>query len=357
MKHGVISRNVGDKGSCWPSVARLADGRIAAVWSGGRMAHVCPFGRVDISYSTNGEDWSPAATIFDSPLDDRDAGVLNWNGKTVLTTFNNSVSFQRSVLNQWKNDPEKGKFIEAYLNMVSDVVEEKYLGALLSVSDNGQDFNSFQKLPITSPHGPTVLRNGSLLYVGRSFSGTQTWKDASLPDGIYGMRSSDGVNWDNVVKIPEGEFEGCVLCEPHAVECADGKILVAVRVHTQSHRFSATTEDGLTIGISESADGGKSFSPLKDTGSMGSPPHLLRLKNGNIVMTYGRRVVPFGIRARISSDNGNRWGEEIVLRNDGISWDMGYPASVELDNGEILSVYYIKQACEHLARIEYTIWK
>jgi hypothetical protein len=30
----------------------------------------------------------------------------------------------------------------------------------------------------------------------------------------------------------------------------------------------------------------------------------------------------------------------LIIRDDGGSWDLGYPVSVQLDSGEIVSVYY-----------------
>ena len=35
----------------WPTVARLYDGTLAAVCSGFRLRHICPFGKAVISYS------------------------------------------------------------------------------------------------------------------------------------------------------------------------------------------------------------------------------------------------------------------------------------------------------------------
>ena len=72
----------------------------------------------------------------------------------------------------------------------------------------------------------------------------------------------------------------------------------------------------------------------------GSPPHLLRHSSGAVVVTYGYRQAPFGQRARVSLDDGRTWGEELTLRDDGVSGDLGYPSSVELSDGSILTVYY-----------------
>ena len=83
----------------WPSVARLQDGTLAAVASGFRLAHVCPFGKsVMIRSSDEGKTWSPPEIIIDTPLDDRDSGIVPF-GKcgVIVTSFNNTVAFQRGA--------------------------------------------------------------------------------------------------------------------------------------------------------------------------------------------------------------------------------------------------------------------
>ena len=61
----------------WPTVTRLQNGKIAVVASGYRLRHVCPFGKMVISYSENeGETYTSPAPIIDTPLDDRDGGIL-----------------------------------------------------------------------------------------------------------------------------------------------------------------------------------------------------------------------------------------------------------------------------------------
>ena len=107
---------------------------------------------------------------------------------------------------------------------------------------------------------------------------------------------------------------------------------------------------------------------------IGGPTHLLRLENGKILCTYGyRQSKKMGIRAIISEDEGNTWGKPIILRNDGgyLSslykkrfWqkqihpgnDVGYPVSIQLDDGEILTAYYITTK-DQITSIETTKWE
>lgn len=77
--------------------------------------------------------------------------------------------------------------------------------------------------------------------------------------------------------------------------------------------------------------------PVPDAGgTSGNPPHLIRLRDGRLCLTYGYRSPPFGIRARLSSDDGRTWKPEIVLRADVVTHDWGYPRSAERSDGRIV---------------------
>jgi hypothetical protein len=60
----------------------------------------------------------------------------------------------------------------------------------------------------------------------------------------------------------------------------------------------------------------------------------------------------------ISQDGGRTWTTDYVLRDDGPDADLGYPASVELDDGSILTVYYQKLASvQEKCSLLWTRWK
>ncbi len=92
----------------------------------------------------------------------------------------------------------------------------------------------------------------------------------------------------------------------------------------------------------ESADGGRTWTPARPLGFHGSPPHLLRHSSGVLVCVYGYRLAPFGQRAALSRDEGRTWEHDWILRDDGPDSDLGYPCSAELPGGDLLTVYYQK---------------
>ena len=72
----------------------------------------------------------------------------------------------------------------------------------------------------------------------------------------------------------------------------------------------------------------------------GFPIHCASLPDGRILIVYGRRKAPFGIRAAISEDEGRTWGEEIVIRDDLPNRNLGYPSAIEYESGKLFTVYY-----------------
>ena len=68
-------------------------------------------------------------------------------------------------------------------------------------------------------------------------------------------------------------------------------------------------------------------------------------------MTYGYRRKPFGNQAQISGDEGATWSEPFAISEDGIGGDLGYPSTVELDDGSFVSVWYEKMADSPMAQL------
>jgi len=88
----------------------------------------------------------------------------------------------------------------------------------------------------------------------------------------------------------------------------------------------------------------------------GNPPALVRLKDGRLVVAYGYRSYPLGIRAKISKDGGESWSDEIVLRDDGGTWDLGYPRMVQRPDGKLVTIYYYNSPQFPEPHIAATIW-
>lgn len=105
--------------------------------------------------------------------------------------------------------------------------------------------------------------------------------------------------------------------------------------------------------IARSTDGGKTFQPWESMGFQGHPLQALRLPDDRVLLVYGYRHQPYGIRARILNPECTDFATapEIVLREDGGSTDIGYPWAVMMDEQHVLVTYYfnIDNGTRHIA--------
>ena len=82
----------------WPTLTRRADDELLLVWSGGREAHVCPFGQVHMMQSPDGgRTWTFPRVLIDSAIDDRDAGILVTEHGTLLATTFTSLAYEPAL--------------------------------------------------------------------------------------------------------------------------------------------------------------------------------------------------------------------------------------------------------------------
>ncbi len=334
----------------WPTVCKDEEGTLYAVCSGFRVGHICPFGKTAMMKSwDDGKTWSIPMVINDTYLDDRDAGIVCLGGKTLLvswfahptkeyqTTYSGAIrdiwAGSHSVLDQYENIPE----------------EHGIGGSFVRLSrDGGMTWGETVHVPVSAPHGPIVLRNGNLLYLGKELYG----RGLEEPGAVAAWGSSDqGATWQRLggVPFPEGTFPHN-FHEPHALELPDGTLLGVLRAQGDE------VAHGFTVYKTLSKDGGKTWSTPESLGISGSPPHLLQHSSGAIVLTYARREPPFSERAMLSYDGGETWSDEIALHNADSS-DIGYPSSVELSDGSILTAYYQHAEGENFPSVLYTKWR
>ncbi|MEE4193606.1 MAG: sialidase family protein, partial [Anaerolineae bacterium] len=88
-----------------------------------------------------------------------------------------------------------------------------------------------------------------------------------------------------------------------------------------------------------------------------NPPSLVQLPNGKISLVYGNRDMPCTVCAVVSQDEGKTWSEPTVLRKTGGSGDMGYTRAVVLEDGTVVTAYYLNEDNAGERFIEVTRWK
>jgi len=313
----------------WPTIAQTADGELLAVFSGDRDAHVCPWGKTELVRSSDdGKTWSQPVTVNNTALDDRDAGIMVTSKGTVIVSWFTSLAFtNENYQNHYPKDIVKGW--KRHIEKLTSETREEWLGCWVRRSeDNGRTWGECIKVPGNSPHGPIELSDGRLMYVGKML-----WDDEKK---MIAMESrDDGKSWQVIGEIPVppgGHLNNCH--ELHAVETDSGKIIAMIR-------YEPSEFEGKIMQQTESLDGGKTWTVPHSTGIWGYPPHLLKLSDGRLMVTYGFRREPFGERAVISTDDGKSWNvEQPIEIAPAFNHDLGYPASVELADDSIYTVYY-----------------
>ena len=163
------------------------------------------------------------------------------------------------------------------------------------------------------------------------------------PSRCFAIRSDNGgLDWEYWSTIAFDASGIVSFAEPALGRTADGTLVCMMRTMHQPRRrhqrmwFASSTNDG------------ESWSRPEPTELWGYPADFTLLADGRMLCTYGHRRDPYGVRVCIS-DDGLRWdpAEVITVREGGIAppdsvpnlyWHIGYPTSIQLNDGTIFTV-------------------
>lgn len=278
------------------------------------------------------------ALIFNRPYHGSGPGDVEcW------ATADNGRTWERRAVAAARPDPDSNR-----MNVAAGLAPS---GALVAV------VSGYHSLSAGGPHVDRILS----AQVCRSSDGGRTWiRTSDLPDSPDGLRlipfgdiavggdgharvfaytagrrwaaymltsRDDGHRFDSPVELGEGLNE----CAP--LHLGGGRWIAAVRTGTSQDLHLLRSDDD---GSSWRDDG-----PVTQANQ--HPGHLLRLRDGRILMTYGdRRPAQPGIEAVLSADEGRTWGEPLRLLALPMV-DLGYPSCVELPDGRVLTAYYAQR--------------
>ncbi len=298
----------------FPVAIGLKNGDVLAVIRAG-AGHIGVKGRLDLIRSTDrGKSWSAPWTAVDDGYDDRNPALGQLKDGTIVLAYAVASGYDATGL-RWN----------ARTDRVFDGVY------LVFSKDNGRTWSK-------------PVRDGTIhgFYAGKGLV-SPYGKIIQLPDGTvlmavyfeffderhnqsYVYRSKDGGrSWGQPTLL--GEHYN----ETGLVRLRDGRLLAAMR-----------SEKGGNIAIIESPDLGKTWSaPRQITADRQHPADLIQLRDGRVLMVFGERNAPRGVHAMISPD-GRTWDQSkrIILAADAPNTDCGYPSSVEVGKGKILTLYY-----------------
>ena len=339
-----------DRQSCaFPQVAVLPGGlwlcgcRAACTKGGNQDQHVL------LSVSDDeGRNWRPAAAPFTAPVVDGKIGQFRalalsaLGGKQVLATL------------YWVDysNPDLPFFNEKTEGLLDSRI-------MFAESADGGDTWSKPTLMDTTPFNiPTPITGPVLLLPDGErvcqFETNKTYYDTTkwVHRSVLMFSRDGGRSWPR---------HTVVTCDPRIFYwdqrtqvLPDGRILDLFWTYDNPAALY------LNIHARESADGGRTWSPLWDTGVPGQPAPAVALRDGRLAMVYVDRTGPTAIRCRISADGGRTWPENTLfsiyesaspsqtVRKDGMTdawaemgkFSVGLPATAALSNGDFLVVYY-----------------
>ena len=328
----------------------------------GKHTHHDPDSEIcQIESYDNGESWDQESfkVIYKSEFGVNDPSLTVLKNGSILLRF---VALKIEKTEDIEEFPKKIFSHRSEHGLVTEVVNN----LLLISSDGGKTWKDHGEIKssITGPscsRDPLIqLSDGSLLasvYTGAPQRSDISWVLRSFDNGkTWGEETVLGIDR----KGQYSQLQGINYNETSLLDMGSGEIYALIRGDESFH----TDNEFMPVGgigklyISRSLDSGLCWTRPIDTGIFGQPGQIILLQSGEILCTYGYRKTPFGVRAIISKDNGTSWEleNEIIIEEGFNSWDCGYPFTLELQDGSILTAYYANEPTGERT-IKSKIWK
>ncbi len=313
-----------DNVCAWPNLNMLRDGAIVATIFN-QPNHGRTAGDVDCWASTDGgRTWqkrgTPAAHDPDTNRMNVAAGMAQ-NGDLIVI----SSGWSNRYPSDRKDTPFRAAILTPWVCRSTDG------GRTWAV-----DKHAF---PAKGPRGGDYVPFGNILPGNDRLLRAAIYEPRNLRDErVYIYRSpDDGKTWGGPVALDEDHLRN----ETALLHLGGGKWLAAARTNMGAD----PTIGGLQLYSSN--DDAKTWQPrggVVDEPAM-HPGHLLRLRDGRILLSYGNRTASRGVDVRFSRDEGKTWSQPTRVAD--FQEDGGYPSSVQLPDGQVLTAYYASKAAYH----------
>jgi Neuraminidase (sialidase) len=305
-----------DNVCAWPNLTVLKDGTIVATIFN-QPSHGSLAGDVECWSSTDGKAWKKVGTpaVHDPETNRMNvAAGLAKNGDLVVLASGWSNQQQPGAA---KKDPFRDAILRAWV---------------CRSADGGKTWQVRKEFPANPIAGMSeFIPFGDVIAAGDGSLRASCYA-ANLAERTHKtwmMRSDDdGLTWSVMALVSDASNE------THLIPLGEKKWLAAAR-HREVELFRST-DDGRTWTGEDPVTGRNEING-----------HLLRLADGRVLLTYGNRVKDqFGVLAKWSSDEGKTWSEPVRLAHS-LDRDCGYPSSVQLAGGQIVTAFYSKLTENH----------
>jgi sialidase-1 len=320
----------------FPSIVRRPDGELLVAFRrapnrtsyGGHLSHSDANSYLELVRSRdNGDSWSPPELLYAHPFGgSQDPCMVQLRDGVIVCT-----SYGWCLMPQGASKRAELAYNENY----------SFLGGYLLRSEDGGHHWSDPIYPPPTPGEKTLNVFGKPVpaynrgAMCQGSDGRLYWvvaKSAASkgPTSTHLMISRDeGKTWQ--YSCPVAKDATMSFNETSIYETPKGDLVAFIR----TEGFNDHTV------VARSTDHGKTFQKWEDTGFQGHPHYALRLPDKRVLLIYGYRHEPFGVRARVlDAECRNFGGQEIVLRQDGNNGDLGYPWATMISNDRALVVYY-----------------
>jgi hypothetical protein len=268
---------------------------------------------------------APRPGIDGKPGNLAEIAPVNYLNKDVLVS-----NFNYQYMTQ---DPLMREFLASLRTAVEAPDRQVYFRVS---KDAGRTWSRSALVPLDGMYSLAAVESASVRADGRCLlflNGVGKQGEASRPC-VY-RSTDDGTSFrflSYVTPKDDPQFTGLNQMYPRGLVLPSGRILCSIRVDRD------WAGDMWTL-VYKSDDGGSTWQFLSRISEFGAPAAPLRLSDGRLAMVYGYRLEP-SIRAVVSEDEGKTWGRQIIVRDDGGSWDIGYPRTWEAAPGKIGVIYY-----------------
>jgi BNR repeat-like domain len=307
----------------FPVVVKTGPNALAAIFRTG-ATHLGVMGTLAVATSTDGGcSWSDPAEVCPRGMDARNPAFgVNDEGEWLL-------AYWKARLQSYDDSVADGG--PHYLPQSLPGADQTQALFLATSADAGRTWRErpldpLARIAIGSPYGRIVTGPSGELIMSVYGSPRQPGA-ASATLSTLRFSHDDGLTWGGETLIAEGYNETALALLPN------GDLLAAARSQRGGH-----------VAILRSGDLGRTWSsPQQVTRDGEHPADLTVLRSGAVLLTFGRRIRPMGCGALLSHDGGRTWNadREVLLAGDGISnTDLGYPSTVQLDDGHIVTLLY-----------------